>query len=153
MMKLLALTSFVFLCSVVNVSAQDRKAVGAAEVNGTFRFNFSSKYREFSNEIKILALGKGKLKVAFDLVYPHTDASGEMMPNLGQTEGTAEISGDTAVFKNPDDETCKITITFVKPGQINVSQESDCGFGHNVTADGTYKKVSGAKPKFDANQN
>jgi hypothetical protein len=27
---------------------------------------------------------------------------------------------------------------------------STCGFGHNVTAVGSYKKISSSKPKFDS---
>jgi len=31
-----------------------------------------------------------------------------------------------------------------------VMQTGICGFGNNVTAAGTYKKVSGKKPKFES---
>ena len=36
-----------------------------------------------------------------------------------------------------------------KGGKLLVTQESSCGFGMNVTADGTYRKVSTRKPKFN----
>ena len=44
-----------------------------------------------------------------------------------------------------------ITIKFLKPGTIRVDQEgaSACGFGHNVTAAGTYTRSSRVKPNFD----
>jgi hypothetical protein len=32
--------------------------------------------------------------------------------------------------------------------KLIVEQEGECGFGQNVTANGTYKKVSSEKPKF-----
>jgi hypothetical protein len=79
---------------------------------------------------------------------------GEISSNVGEADGTATIEGDTAVYSN-DEYECKITIKFVKPGVIKVTQaDSDlgCGFGHNVTASGTYKKSSSAKPKFKSNQ-
>ena len=132
-----------------NALAQTRKAVGAAEVNGTYRQCFSGKFKGTCDEIKILALGKGKLKVSFDLVYPHLDAENKPTANVGSADGEATISGDTAIYSNDEYGECKITIKFVKPGQIEVAQDGgSCGFGFNVSADGTYKKTSSAKPKF-----
>ena len=131
--------------------AQSRDSVSATEVNGTFRMNFKGKFSDQSNEIKILALGGGKIRVAMDLLYPYTLSDGERTAHLGNLEGEASISADTAVYKSAEFGPCLITIKFVKPGTINVIQNSvdgDCGFGHNVTASGTYRKVSGKKPKF-----
>jgi hypothetical protein len=143
----LAFTS-VFAVSILGQTS--RKSVTAAEVTGTFRHNFTGKFRGNSNEIRILSIGKGKLKVAFDLIYPYYNGR-EIMANTGQADGTAEISGDTAVYSSNEFGPCRITIKFVKPGSIKVIQnglDTDCGFGHNVAADGVYKKISSAKPKF-----
>lgn len=148
---LLVLTS---LCAVDLRAQTSRSAVGGTEVTGTFRSYFSGKYKGNYDEIKILALGKGRLKVSFSATYPYVDGSGGMSANTGEAEGEAEISGDTAVYSNSDFGQCKITIKFVKPGQIKVTQNGadyECGFGHNVSATGSYKKFSGAKPKFDEN--
>ncbi len=138
--------------AVIHSEAQiARKSVPASEVNGTFRHSFSGKFKGSSNDIKILALGHGKLKVAFDLIYPFVVA-GELSANFGSAEGIATISGDTAVYRSSKFGPCAITIKFIKPGTIKVTQEGtdfDCGFGHNVTADGTYRKTSSEKPKFD----
>ena len=131
--------------------AQTRKAVSAAEVTGTFRSDFGGKSKQPSSKIQISALGKGKLKVRFDLVYPYVDGRGEMSANMGAAEGIAEIAGDTAVYSSQEFGNCKITIKFLKPGTIKVTQtgvDSECGFGFNVSAGGTYRKVSRAKPKF-----
>lgn len=132
-----------------SAAAQSRSSVSAAEVNGTFRMNFSGKYKEFSNDIKILALGGGKLQVAMELLYPYTSPSGEFTANTGELGGTASISGDTAVLK-PEDTDCVITIKFVKAGTVKVTQTGQCGFGHNVTANGQYRKVSSKKPTFES---
>jgi hypothetical protein len=74
------------------------------------------------------------------------------MANVGRAQGEASIEGDTAVYSTKEDGgMCEITIKFVKPGEIRVAQEqsgSGCGFGLNVSAQGTYKKTSSAKPKF-----
>jgi hypothetical protein len=137
--------------AAVQANAQNRKAVGAAETNGTFRSPFKGRFKDSYNQIKILALGKGRLRIAFELLYPHLDSEGEFTANTGMAEGVAVISGDTAVFTTKEFGSCRIIIKFVKPGEIRVTQseqESDCGFGFNVRADGTYRKASGAKPKF-----
>lgn len=136
-------------------AATDRKSVSGAEVTGTFRDYFTSgqsgKKDDTYNEIKIQALGDGKLKVDFYLVYP-TGEGETASANLGRAQGEALIDGDTAVYTTKENGgTCEIKIKFVKPGVINVTQEqtvSGCGFGLNVSAQGTYKKFSSKKPKF-----
>ena len=134
-----------------------RKTVRAAEVTGTFRSYFKGKFRDFYNEIQVQSLGRNKLRVEMELVYPFV-LNRERMVHTGTATGEAVITGDTAVFV-PDysveaNETCKITLRFAKPGTLIVSTEDNlgCGFGFNVEADGTYRKSSSAKPKFRTEQ-
>lgn len=155
MFKKLTLLSF-FFASLAVISAGDvfgqRAAVSGKEVTGTFKYQFTGKYKGSSNEIQIQALGNNKVKIGFDLVYPYTMQNGELMANVGNAVGEAEIVGDEAVFTQSEGGTCTIRIKFVKPGVIKVTQEQEgagCGFGMNVSADGTYKKTSSVKPKFD----
>jgi len=153
MKNLLITASLIFLFSAIGaVKAQTRKSVSTAEVNGTFRSYFSGKFKGSYKEIKILALGGGKLRVALELIYPYITGTGEMSANLGTADGTATIEGDTAVFSPDENGQCVITIKFVRRGTIEVAQtstDSECGFGHNVNADGMYKKSSSAKPRFE----
>ncbi|HEX6731526.1 MAG TPA: hypothetical protein VF074_15985 [Pyrinomonadaceae bacterium] len=130
-----------------------RKAVSAAEVTGTFRSYFKGKARRSYNEILIQAIGGNKLKVEMELIYPF-EVNGEMSAHVGTASGNAVITGDTAVLM-PDDsgvgsESCKITLKFTRPGTLIVTTENNlnCGFGFNVSADGTYKKSSRGKPRF-----
>ena len=135
-----------FFALATEAKSQNRKAVSGAEVTGTFRDVSGS-------EFSILARGKGKLRVAFSGIYPYKMANGEAMAHTGEAFGTAFIEGDTATFTPEDAEKCTITLKFLRGGKMKVTQkgnDADCGFGHNVSADGTYKKVSGAKPKFSA---
>jgi hypothetical protein len=152
LLGMIAVLMLVAFCTSELFAQISRASVPASEVNGTFRYNFTGKYRGSSSEIKILALGKGKLKVAFDLVYPYTTGTGELMANIGQAAGIATITGDTAVYKSNEFGECTITIKFVKPGTISVDQEgaSSCGFGHNVMAAGKYTRVSKLKPTFES---
>ena len=130
--RLAALTLFVTITA--HVLGGDR-SVSAAEANGTFR--------DGKSEIKILAVGGGKLKVQMNIVAPR---------DSGSASGEATIKNDVAVFVPPETDGCTITMTFLPDGNLKVEQEGrpvDCGFGRMAPAEGTYKKVSSAKPKFD----
>jgi hypothetical protein len=120
------------------------RVVTATEANGTYRYR--------NNEIKILALGNHKLRVQLDLTYEYKSSYG-LMANIGQASGEASIQNDIAIFTPPGMDGCKITLKFLAGGKLMVKQEEGddaaCGFGHNVYADGTYRKIRGGKPKFE----
>jgi len=70
------------------------------------------------------------------------------MANTGEGSGIARIEGNEATFKPEDaEDECEIKMKFIK-GKLEVKQEGICGFGHNVSAAGTYRRVSSRKPKF-----
>lgn len=158
MIKRIFCSAFAVAVVTLSVSSTDaqssRKSVSGAEVTGTFKMSFiGKKYKGLTNDLEILALGKGKLKIYFDLIYPYTNNAGEVGVNMGSIMGEASIVGDTAVYSSDEFGPCKITIKFIRPGQVKVTQDGesfDCGFGHNVNAAGSYKKVSAAKPKFES---
>ncbi len=140
--------------AAVTKGQNGRKSVSGTEVTGTFRHSFTGRFKSSSSDIKIQALGKGRLHIAMDLVYPYRTPKGELSANMGELDGKASIMGDTAIYESKEFGTCKITIKFVRPGTIKVSQSGsdfDCGFGHNVMSDGTYRKVSSKKPNFSKN--
>jgi hypothetical protein len=74
------------------------------------------------------------------------------MVNTGEGSGVASIEADTAIFK-PDgaEDECRMTMKFTH-GKLIVTQTGTCGFGNNITAEGTYKRVSARKPKFDSGE-
>ncbi|PWY53985.1 hypothetical protein DGG96_19400 [Legionella qingyii] len=99
-------------------------------------------HNDISNALTVRALGGGKLNISFELTYPYV-VNGELQANTGELSGVANIKGDTAVYSSSEYGSCTITITFIKPGMLSVKQDgsdADCGFGHNVYADGTYYK-------------
>ncbi|HEX5489957.1 MAG TPA: hypothetical protein VFX07_01735 [Candidatus Udaeobacter sp.] len=119
--------------------ANTQKSVTAAQVNGTWKTE--------TGELKILALGKQRLQVEFFGVYEYKTPHGPMA-NEGEGSGIAKIEGDTAIFKPEGaEEECQITLKFTGT-KLVVTQTGICGFGHNVSAEGTYKKISSKKPKF-----
>jgi hypothetical protein len=129
-----------FIICASETTAQNPKIVTAKQANGV--------YSSYDNEIRILALGKNKLKIQFDGIY-HTISKSV---NTGYASGEATIEGNVAVWSLPEYGPCKITIVFLRNNRLKVTQEGDspdCGFGHNVRADGTYRKIRGGKPKFE----
>jgi hypothetical protein len=119
--------------------ANTQKSVTAAQVNGTWKTE--------TGELKILALGKQRLQVEFFGVYEYKTPHGPMA-NEGEGSGIAKIEGDTAIFKPEGaEEECQITFKFTGTKLVD-TQTGICGFGHNVSAEGTYKKISSEKPKF-----
>jgi hypothetical protein len=105
------------------------------------------------NEIrrfKIWALGQQRLQIEFSGVYEYKTPRGPTA-NEGEGSGIATIDGDIAIFKPEGaEEECRITLKFTG-SKLLVSQTGICGFGHNVSAAGTYKRVSATKPKFESN--
>ena len=132
----------VFAASIATARAESDKNVTAAQINGTWKTK--------GGEFKIWALGEQKLQVEFSGVYEYKTGDGEPTANTGEGSGIAKIEGNTANFK-PDgaEDECKIILKFTN-GKLVVTQVGICGFGFNVSAAGTYKKVSSRKPKFDS---
>lgn len=130
--------TFLLIASAIAVT-QSRRVVTAAQINGV--------YKSRGNDFRVLALGHNKLKVQFN---------GEWMtrfgyPNIGEAIGEATIDGNIAVFIPGDTTKCKITMNFLPPNKMIVHQEgsdAECGFGHNVMADGTYRRVKAGRPKW-----
>jgi hypothetical protein len=126
--------------SILTTWADSEKSVTAAQVNGTWKMKGS--------EFKIWALGQQRLRIEFSGVYEYKTPQGPSA-NEGEGSGIATIEGDTAIFKPEGaEEECRITLKFAN-GKLVVTQTGICGFGHNVTAAGTYRRVSAKKPKFD----
>jgi hypothetical protein len=129
------------LASITTAIADSHQRVTATQVNGTWRTK--------GGEFKIWALGKQRLQVEFFGVYEYTIAQGRTA-NEGEGSGIAAIQADTAIFRPEGaEEECQITLKFTD-GKLTVTQTGICGFGHNVSAEGTYKKVSSKKPKFES---
>ena len=136
----------IILCCLVfaPITAQAQpKIVTSAQVNGTWKSN--------SGTFKIWALGKQRLQVEYDGVYRYKMADGSPMANMGAGIGIATIAGRMAKFKPEGaEDACAITLNF-GGGGLKVEQQSNCGFGMNVSAAGQYRKISAGKPTFGKN--
>ena len=140
----LTTAAFIF-CALAD--AQKPRVVTAAQANGV--------YRAGDNEIRILALGGGKLKVQLDLIYAYKSRFGPSA-NVGFALGEADILNDVATFSPPGTEDCVITMKFLSGNKLKVTEDGGtggCGFGHNVYSGGAYRKTKSGKPKFDNPEN
>lgn len=141
-MKILTLFALQTCLFCGQVAIAQSPIVTAAEVNGTWRSQLRT--------LKLWALGQGRLQVEFSGTYEYRLADGSLMANTGQGSGIASIEGLVAKFKpaGAEDE-CLIKMKFIGGG-LQVEQVGICGFGHNVSAAGTYRKISSSKPNFGA---
>lgn len=107
-----------------------RLAVGAAEVNGTFR-------DARGHEFKLLAVGAGTVQVAYQ---PHPTPAGSQLVPTGQ----AVIQADSALY-TAQAGGCPLRFYFVRSGTLLV-QAPGCAAQARAGVAGTYQKVSSTKP-------
>ncbi len=138
------LLAFAFNAATARAQSSTTAVLHYKDVVGTYRERSGSTF-------SIDRAPQGMLSINFEGNYEYRMADGGMMANTGAASGTAKLVGDTAVFKPAETTACTLTLVF-KPRRLIVKQEgndSDCGFGHNVSADGTYKLTSRRVAKFD----
>nr|MDP9122319.1 hypothetical protein [Acidobacteriota bacterium] len=70
-------------------------------------------------------------------------------PNLGTAAGMVTLADGVGVYER---EGCRLTFRFGSPGtgELHLDEAGDCGFGHNVTARGDYRRASLCSAPEDA---
>jgi len=123
------------------VEAQSPPKPTAKNVTGHYRLT----KEEFRNRVDVQQLAAGKIK--FHLLALWVSYNNPNNIHNGELQGIATLEKGVAIY---DQDGCKIEIEFF-PKRVQVTQLDDagCGFGANVTADGSYRKVDSRKPKFD----
>lgn len=113
-------------------------------------FSLTGTYRDGRNEWRVLDAGEGRFYVQFLGQYAYRGADGRERVNAGEIHGVVSLAGNRAVLTSPEDyaRNCRIILESTGSNLI-VRQEGDCGFGNNVRADGTYRKVSAERPPFE----
>lgn len=72
--------------------------------------------------------------------------------NMGYLQGRLAVKDGRATFVQAEDGfRCEIAFTFTRESVVlkTLSADNGCPFGHQVHADGTYRRTSRKKPKFD----
>lgn len=100
---------------------------------------------EFRNRLDVSQLAGGKIR--FHLLALWVSYNNPENIHNGELQGIANLEHGIALY---DQDGCKLKIEFF-PGRASITQleEEGCGFGANVTAAGSYRKLNGKKPKFD----
>ena len=150
-MKKLLLISLIFLISFQLASAKTKTSHSAPAKVPQKTASLTGTYRTRWSEFKIQALGVNRLHVQFNGSYQYK-VNGQMTANTGTADGMATLKYNVATFAPTDTQGCSITLTFTGAKLIvkQTGSDADCGFGHNVAADGTYIKRSSRPPKFES---
>jgi len=118
------------------------KAKPAGNVTGHYRL----RREEFRNRLDVQQLPDARVK--FDLLALWVSYNNPENVHNGTAQGIVRIENGVAIYEA---DGCKLKIEFL-PDRIRITQSDevgDCGFGANVTATGTYRKIDNKKPKFD----
>jgi hypothetical protein len=109
--------------------------------------HYSARSRSAENSLDVQLLPDGKVKIYLYASWIGSVATGNV--NTGEIRAILPLSnGRTALYESGQ---CRITIRFAA-NKVIVRQSApvgDCGFGLNVSADGTYKKRNRRRPRFD----
>ncbi len=110
------------------------------------RVSVTGTYRYVLNTIEVLELPENRVRISFSGFWPNDHKRVETR-NVGSFDETVPLKVRTAVVKpRYGDDQCAITIEFTATRAIVTEEGYRCGFGFNVEADGTYRKVSSKPP-------
>jgi hypothetical protein len=138
-------TSLAFALLLLGLSHADsfayqkvKKRVQIVGVTGTYKYVL--------NTVEVLELPDHRVRISFSGFWPNDHKRVETR-NVGNFDETVPLKGRTAVVKpRYGDKDCAITLEF-RAGKVTITEEGyHCGFGFNVEADGTYRKVSSKPP-------
>jgi len=106
----------------------------SGDVTGTYKM----KDRGAAGVVLVQQTTNGRIKFYINATY---------RTNIGELSGEVPLSGDAANYVDKELD-CTLSFNFM-PGSLVLNQDGSCGMGLNVSAAGTYKRVSSTPPKFD----
>lgn len=123
-------------------SQQPKKRLQTGVVTGTYKYVL--------NTVEVLELPDHQVRIRFSGFWPNDRKRAETR-NVGTFDETVRLDGQTAIVKiQYGEDPCTITLEFLR-NKVIVEQGGylgGCGFGFNVEADGTYRKVSSKPPQL-----
>ena len=130
---------FVFLSHADSLGNQKvKQRVQKTSVTGTYKYVL--------NTLEVLELPEHRVRISFSGFWPNDHKRVETR-NVGDFDEIVPLKERTAVVKPKyGDADCAITIGFSAARAIVTEEGYHCGFGFNVEADGTYRKVSSKPP-------
>lgn len=141
-LKRLLTATLLLLIAFQVVTAQGKTKSSPGSVTGTY----SLKRGTMENSLDAQLLPKGKVKIYLYASWIGSVALGNV--HIGEIKATLPIKNRVAVYESGQ---CRITIRFTGRRALvtQSGSDSDCDFGMNVSAEGTYTKRSSRRPKFD----
>ncbi|HYY55778.1 MAG TPA: hypothetical protein VE842_00530 [Pyrinomonadaceae bacterium] len=135
-------TAFVVLL-LISGAVQAQNVKPGSGITG----HYSTRSPSAENSLDALLLPDGKVKIYLYASWIGSVATGNV--NTGEIRAILPlVNRRTALYESGQ---CRITIRFA--GNKAIVRQSvpigDCGFGLNVSADGTYKKRNSRRPKFN----
>ena len=116
-------------------------AMTAPAKAGDFTGTYKMKDDGAAGEALIQQSGNDRIKFYINATY---------RMNTGELSGEIPLSGNAATCV---DKEFDFTVSFnFASGSLVLNQDGSCGMGLNVSAGGTYKRVSSSPPKFPINK-
>jgi hypothetical protein len=106
----------------------------SGDVTGTYRM----KDRGAAGVVLVQQTANGRIKFYVNATY---------RMNTGELSGEVPLTGSAGNYVDKELD-CTLSFNFV-PDSLVLNQDGSCGMGLNVSAAGTYKRVSSTPPKFD----
>ena len=112
-------------------------AMTAQAKAGDFTGTYKMKDDGAAGEALIQQTGNDRIKFYINATY---------RMNTGELSGEIPLIGNSATYIDKEFD-CTISFAFAS-GSLGLTQNGSCGMGLNVSAGGTYKRVSSSPPKF-----
>ena len=112
-------------------------AMTAQAKAGDFTGTYKMKDDGAAGEALIQQTGNDRIKFYINATY---------RMNTGELSGDIPLIANSATYIDKEFD-CTISFAFAS-GSLDLTQNGSCGMGLNVSAGGTYKRVSSSPPKF-----
>jgi hypothetical protein len=124
-------------------AAQTRSPLKGPVKNVTGHYRLTKE--EFRNRLEVKQLAGARIK--FHLLALWVSYNNPENIHNGELQGIVALANGVALY---DQDGCKLKFEFFS-NRVRVTQLDDagCGFGANVTAAETYRKLDNKPPKFD----
>ena len=113
-------------------------AMSAPAKSGDVKGTYKMKDRGAAGVVLVQQTANGRIKFNVNATY---------RMNTGELSGEVPLTGSAGNYVDKELD-CTLSFNFV-PDSLVLNQDGSCGMGLNVSAAGTYKRVSSAPPKFD----
>ncbi|HWN07910.1 MAG TPA: hypothetical protein VNO50_01250 [Pyrinomonadaceae bacterium] len=131
-----------FICVVAGAQTSLPLVAKPKSVTGQYRLRKD----EFRNSLDVRQLRGGKIK--FALIALWVSPNNPQNIHNGELHGVARLENGVAMYESGN---CKVRMSFASNRVIIKTDDviDDCGFGANVAASGTYRKINSKSPRFD----